>query len=145
MLKTVNPAYQPMNFFSEFKIGSFGSENEMFTGDQDYVGEKRNGFGAPGEIHETMNVICEKEKKIQEEMKMRKNVNRVKCDIQSHIIGAGYSQKEAVEACSAEYGWSDSDSNFSNKLEKQTIRYREVLELAEILGYEIVWQRRRDT
>lgn len=76
---------------------------------------------------------------------MRKNVNRVKCDIQSHIIGAGYSQKEAVEACSAEYGWSDSDSNFSNKLEKQTIRYREVLELAEILGYEIVWQRRRDT
>ena len=76
---------------------------------------------------------------------MRKNVNRVKCDIQSHIIGAGYSQKEAVYACSAEYGWSDSDSNFSNKPEKQTIRYREVLELAEILGYEIVWQRRRDT
>ena len=76
---------------------------------------------------------------------MRKNVNRVKCDIQSRIIGAGYSQKEAVDACSAEYGWSDSDSNFSNKLEKQTIRYREVLELAEILGYEIVWQRRRDT
>ena len=144
MLKTVNPAYQPMNFFTEFNIRSFGSENEMFTGDQDYVGEKRNGFGAPGEIHETMNVICEEEKKIQEEMKMRKNVNRVKCDIQSHIIGAGYSQKEAVEACSAEYGWSDSDSNFSNKLEKQTIRYREVLELAEILGYEIVWRRRRD-
>ena len=76
---------------------------------------------------------------------MRKNVNRVKCDIQSHIIGAGYNQKEAVDACSAEYGWSDSDSNFSNKLEKQTIRYREVLELAEILGYESVWQRRRDT
>ena len=75
---------------------------------------------------------------------MRKNVNRVKCDIQSHIIGAGYTQKEAVEAGAAEYGWSDSDSNFSNKLEKQTIRYREVLELAEILGYEIVWQRRRD-
>ena len=59
---------------------------------------------------------------------MRKNVNRVKCDIQSHIIAAGYTQKETVEACAAEYGWSDSDSNFSNKLEKQTIRYREVLE-----------------
>lgn len=75
---------------------------------------------------------------------MRKNVNRVKCDIQSHIIRAGFSQKEAVEVCATEYGWSDSDSNFSNKLEKQTIRYREVLELAEVLGYEIVWQRRRD-
>ena len=75
---------------------------------------------------------------------MRKNVNKVKCDIQAHIIGAGFSQKEAVDTCAAEYGWSDSDSNFSNKLEKQTIRYREVLELAEVLGYEIVWRRRRD-
>ena len=76
---------------------------------------------------------------------MKKNVNRVKCDIQSHIVAAGYTQKEAVEACSIEFGWSDSDSNFSNKLEKQTLRYAEVLQLAEILGYEIVWQRRRDS
>ena len=69
---------------------------------------------------------------------MKKNVNRVKCDIQSHIVAAGSTQKEAVHACSAEYGWSDSDSYFSNKLDKETIRYKEVLELAEILGYEIV-------
>ena len=75
---------------------------------------------------------------------MKKNVNKVKCDIQSHIFAAGYTQKEAVEACSAEYGWSDSDSNFSNKLDKQTLRYKEVLQLAEMLGYELVWQRRRD-
>ena len=39
MLKTVNPAYPPMNFFAEFNIGSFGSENEMFTCDQDYAAE----------------------------------------------------------------------------------------------------------
>ena len=77
-------------------------------------------------------------------MNMKKKVNKVKCDIQSHIVGAGFSQKEAVEVCATEYGWSDSDSNFSNKLEKQTIRYREVLELAEVLGYEIVWRLRRD-
>ena len=75
---------------------------------------------------------------------MKKNVNKVKCDIQSHIIAAGYTQKEAVDACSAEYGWSDSDSNFSNKLEKGTFRYLQAKQLAEVLGYEIVWQRRRD-
>ena len=75
---------------------------------------------------------------------MKRNVNKVKCDVQSHIIAAGYTQKEAVDACSTEYGWSDSDSNFSNKLDKQTLRYKEVLQLAEVLGYEIVWQRRRD-
>ena len=75
---------------------------------------------------------------------MRKNINKVKCDIQSHIIAAGYTQKEAVAACSDEFGWSDSDSNFSNKLEKQTLRYSEVLQLAEILGYEIIWQQKRE-
>lgn len=77
-------------------------------------------------------------------MKKRKNVNPVKCDIQSHIIAAGYTQKEAVEACAAEYGWSDSDSNFSNKLKEETLRYKEVLQLADVLGYEIIWQRKRD-
>ena len=75
---------------------------------------------------------------------MRKNINKVKCDIQSRIIAAGYTQKEAVEACSAEFGWSDSDSNFSNKLDKQTLRYKEVLQLADILGYEITWQQKRE-
>ena len=63
MLKTANPAYQPMNFFTGFNIRSFGSENEMFTYDQDYAGEKRNGFGTTGEMHKTMNAIYEKEKK----------------------------------------------------------------------------------
>ena len=77
-------------------------------------------------------------------MKKGRKINRVRCDIQSHIIAAGYTQKEAVEACSAEYGWSDSDSNFSAKLSDQTLRYREVLELADVLGYEIVWQKRRE-
>ena len=69
-------------------------------------------------------------------MKKGRKINRVRCDIQS--------QKEAVEAGSAEYGWSDSDSNFSAKLSDQTLRYREALELADVLGYEIVWQKRRE-
>jgi len=29
-------------------------------------------------------------------------------------------------------------------LSDQTLRYREVLELADVLGYEIVWQKRRE-
>ena len=77
-------------------------------------------------------------------MKKERNINRVRCDIQSHIIAAGYNQKEAVEACSAEYGWSGSDSNFSAKLSAFGLPYREILELADVLVYEIVWQKRRD-
>ena len=75
---------------------------------------------------------------------MKKNVNKVKCDIQSHIVAAGYTQKEAVDACSAEYGWSDSVSNLSAKLQRESIRYREAVEMADVLGYDIVWQKRRD-
>ena len=126
MLKTMNPAYQPMNFFTEFNIRSFGSENEMFTYDQDYDGEKLSRFGVPQEIHIMMNSIYEKENVIQEVMNMTNEeaIERVRCEIKSYIIAAGYTQKEAVEACAMEFEkWSPSDSNFSNKLEKGTLRY----------------------
>ena len=147
MLKTVNPAYQPMNFFTGFNIRSFGSENEMFACDQDYTAEKGNGFGTPEEMHEIMNAIYEKENEIQEVMNMTNEeaIERVRCEIKSYIIAAGYTQKEAVEACAMEFEkWSPSDSNFSNKLEKGTLRYLQAKQLAEVLGYEIVWKKGRD-
>lgn len=73
-----------------------------------------------------------------------KKGNPIAWEIKSHIMAAGYTQKEAVDACATEFGWSDSDSNFSNKLKEQTLRYKEALELAQVLGYEIVWRKRRD-
>ena len=94
-----------------------------------------------------MNTIYKKENVIQEVMNMtnKEAIERVRCEIKSYIIAAGYNQKEAVEACAMEFEkWSPSDSNFSNKLEKGTLRYLQAKQLAEILGYEIVWQRRRD-
>lgn len=35
-------------------------------------------------------------------------------------------------------------SNLSAKLQRESIRYREVVELADVLGYDIVWQKRRE-
>ena len=49
-----------------------------------------------------------------------------------------------VDLLSDEYGWSDSVSNLSAKLQRESIRYKEVLELAAVLGYDIVWQKRRE-
>ena len=40
--------------------------------------------------------------------------------------------------------WSDSVSNLSAKLQRESIRYKEVIELADVLGYDIVWQKRRE-
>ena len=42
-----------------------------------------------------------------------------------------------------EHGWSDSVSNLSNKLQRESLRYVEAVQLADALGYEIVWQRRK--
>lgn len=52
--------------------------------------------------------------------------------------------QEVVDLLHDEYGWSDSVSNLSAKLQRESIRYKEVMELAEVLGFEIVWRKRGD-
>ena len=41
------------------------------------------------------------------------------------------------------YGEQNSVSNLSNKLQRESLRYTEAVQLADALGYEIVWQRRK--
>ena len=48
-----------------------------------------------------------------------------------------YTSQEVVDLLSDEYGWSDSVSNLSAKLQRESIRYKEVLELAAVLGYDL--------
>ena len=52
--------------------------------------------------------------------------------------------QEAVDLLHDEYGWSDSVSNLSAKLQRESIRYKEVVELADALGYDLIWQKRRE-
>ena len=68
----------------------------------------------------------------------------VRNEIQAQIIRAGMTMQEVVDLLSTEYGWSDSVSNLSAKLQRGSIRYKEVLELADVLGYDVVWVKRRD-
>ena len=51
--------------------------------------------------------------------------------------------QEIVDLLRDEHGWSDSVSNLSNKLQRESLRYVEAVQLADALGYEIVWQKRR--
>ena len=64
--------------------------------------------------------------------------------IKAQIMMANFTMAEVVDALSMEYGWSDSLSNFSVKLGRGSLRYVEALQLAEVMGYDIVWQKRRD-
>lgn len=67
----------------------------------------------------------------------------IRNEIKAQIIRAGYTMQELVDQLSADYVWSDSVSNLSAKLHWESIRYKEVVELADALGYDLVWQKRR--
>ena len=69
----------------------------------------------------------------------------IRNEIKAQIVRAGFTMQELVDRLSDEYDWSDSVSNLSAKLQRESIRYKEVLELADVLGYEIVWQKRRNS
>ena len=68
----------------------------------------------------------------------------VKNEIKSIIVRSGMTMQQVVDLLSDEYGWSDSISNFSNKLSRGSLRYREAIQLADVMGYDLVWQKRRD-
>jgi len=70
--------------------------------------------------------------------------SNIRNEIKAQIIRAGYTMQEVVDQLHDEYRWSDSVSNFSGKLQRESLRYREAVELADVLGYDIVWQKRRD-
>ena len=68
----------------------------------------------------------------------------VRNEIKAQIVRAGFTMQEVVDLLHDEYGWSDSVSNLSAKLQRESIRYEEILELADVLGYEIIWQKKKE-
>ena len=76
-----------------------------------------------------------------EEFFMKSNLRN---EIKSYIVRQGMTMQEVVDLLSDEYGWSDSVSNLSNKLQRESLRYIEAVQLAEVLGFEIVWRKRGD-
>lgn len=65
-------------------------------------------------------------------------------EIKSYIVRSGYTMQEVVDRLSEDYSWSDSVSNLSNKLQRESLRYVEAVQFADALGYDLVWQKRRE-
>ena len=65
-------------------------------------------------------------------------------EIKSYIVCQCMTMQEVVDLLSDEYGWSDSVSNLSNKLQRESLRYTEAVQLADVLGFEVVWRKRGD-
>ena len=70
---------------------------------------------------------------------------KIKNEIKSYITREGMTMSEVVEKLAEQYGWSASVPNLSGKLQRGTLRYLEAVELADALGYDIVWQRRKES
>lgn len=64
-------------------------------------------------------------------------------EIKSYIVRQGMTMQEVVDLLADEHEWSDSVSNLSNKLKRESLRYIEAAQLADVLGYDIVWQKRK--
>ncbi len=64
-------------------------------------------------------------------------------EIKSYIVREGMTMRETVEKLAEKYGWSESVPNLSGKLRRGSLRYGEAVELADVLGYDIVWQKRK--
>ena len=66
----------------------------------------------------------------------------LKNEVKARLAQDGLTMTEVVSRLADSYGWSRSVPNFSAKLRKGSLRYREAIELADVLGYKIVWERK---
>ena len=64
-------------------------------------------------------------------------------EIKSYIVRSGMTMSQVVEILADEYDWSGSVPNLSGKLKRGSLRYGEAVELADVLGYDLVWQKQR--
>lgn len=63
----------------------------------------------------------------------------IKNEIKGIIIQSGFTMSEVIDEINKKYNRKDTLANLSGKLSRGTIKYRECLEIADILGYEIQW------
>ena len=70
------------------------------------------------------------------------NLN-IRNEIKSIIVREGLSLSDVMDRMHRDYGWSSNVSNFTGKLGRGSLRYTEVLELADALGYDIEWRKRK--
>ena len=112
---------------------------------QDYAEQNLKGnhhlqkcYSAVTAVHRTAN-------QYHEFMEVKNNMkSNLRNEIKSYIVRQGMTMQEVVDLLADEYGWSDSVSNLSNKLQRESLRYTEAVQLADVLGFEIVWRKRGD-
>lgn len=72
-----------------------------------------------------------------------KNYIQIRNEIKSYIAASGWTLKDIVDAMNLKSPDSTTTpQNITNKLARGTLKYSEAKEIAEIIGYEIRWEKR---
>ena len=66
-------------------------------------------------------------------------MNQIKNEVKVKILQKGHTMTKLVEMLNGKYNKNTTVQNLSNKLTRETIQYKEILEIADVLGYEIRW------
>jgi hypothetical protein len=64
----------------------------------------------------------------------------IRDEIKGKIVQAGWSMSDVVKVLNEKQGRLDTVQNLSNKLTRETLRYKDAQEIAQIIGYTIVWE-----
>lgn len=64
---------------------------------------------------------------------------RIKNEIRGHMVSKGYTFESLAKLISEKYDRNETAQNISNKLSRGAIKYADVIEIAEALGFKISW------
>lgn len=65
-----------------------------------------------------------------------------KNDLKSVIIKSGFTMAQVNDELNRRHSTNLGYQNFSNRLSKETFKYNEILEILDIIGYDIQWVKR---
>lgn len=70
-------------------------------------------------------------------------MENIRNEIKSYIAASGWSLVDIVARMNESRSESEQTTpqNISNKLTRETIKYSEVKEIAEIIGFKVVWEK----
>lgn len=63
----------------------------------------------------------------------------LKEDIKAYIVSSGFTITRLAEELNKRNGSDYTVQNLSNKIRKESLKYSEVLQIADIIGYDIEW------
>lgn len=68
----------------------------------------------------------------------------VKEDIKAYIVKSGWTISKVQEELNKRNGTNFGMQNLSKKINNETLRYNEILQIADIIGYTIEWHQKKD-